>query len=70
MFKFNYTQGILNFEVGTFEKCTSHKKKLFWNPLAEGYKMPSESEFYKACAQIEKCHTLICLLKILIYHLL
>ena len=39
-------QGISNFEVRIFEKYKSQKKnKQFWNPQAEGYNMPLESEF-------------------------
>ena len=49
----NLLQGIPNFEVRIFEKYTSQKinQKQFWDPLAEGYKMPYESEFYEVCAR-------------------
>ena len=35
------------FEVRLFEKYSTHKKKQFLNPLAQGYQMPTKMELSK-----------------------
>ena len=40
----NFTTGLPKYDVEINEKYTNHKKH-FWNPLAQGYQMPTEIEF-------------------------
>ena len=48
----NFTTGDPKFWSQNIREIYASEKKIktVWNPLAKGYKMPCESEFYDACA--------------------